>query len=213
MKLLLILMLIPLALVQTRTGQGDSSDLEIIQFEFKEKMVDAEFSRRMVSERPPVLNPNPNNPPTGASQTSDQATDRFRKSLPSPEHKIKVYSFQMQMKNGTSRSITKFAWAYHPDDSSSDPQNVSDQQFLCNVRIEPGDIRIVKVISPIPRQRVVDVSEALRPPDRPKPSLKDMIINKVEFADGTTWQRTNWNPIILSRQGVKKLSQSKCIAL
>jgi hypothetical protein len=104
-------------------------------------------------------------------------------------------------------------WAYHRPQASPDLQDAVDQEYLCNIRIEPGETKLARVLSQIPHSSVVSASNSGTPPAELKPSLKDMVINRVEFSDGKTWQRSNWNPIILSRQGAKKLGKGKCIAL
>ena len=215
MKVLFAVALLSLSTPQTQTAPQNPSGLEIVQFDFREKMVEAnDFPRSMVSNWPPVIKPDPNVKPTGASQTSDESIDRFAKSLPGPPvRRIKVYSFQTQMKNDSSRPVASFVWAYRLPQSSMDVQDAPDQEFLCNVRIEPGETKRIKVISPIPRPRVVNASASGAPPAPQKPSLQDMIINQARFADGTTWQRSDWNAILLTRVGARKLKNGKCLAL
>jgi hypothetical protein len=210
----LALTLLGLAISQTQTVPKDKSGLEVVEFRFKEKFIETEFPRRMVSNRPPVLNPNPNDPPSGTSQMSDAVRDTFRKSLPSPSNRVKIYSFQALMKNDSSRPIISFVWAYRlPQASSTNQHDASDQEYLCNVRIEPGETKVIKVRSPIPRHKVVDATAAGTPPASHQPSINDMIINRVRFADDSTWQRPAWNPVIVSRLGARKLDKGKCVAL
>jgi hypothetical protein len=125
-----------------------------------------------------------------------------------------VYDFRAKIKNDRSRAVTSFVWAYRLPQSSTDPQDAPDQEYLCNVRIEPGETKRIKVVSPIPRTRVVNASASGTPPASQQPSLQDTIINQVKFGDGDTWQRSDWNgTILLTRAAVRKLGKGKCIAL
>jgi hypothetical protein len=117
------------------------------------------------------------------------------------------------MKNVSSQLVTGFVRAYHLPKFSPGTQDISDKQYLCNVRIETGETKLVNVVSPIPRFKVIDASAVSRPPAPHEPTLKDMIINQIQFADNDKWQRADWNSVILSRQGARKLVKGKCIAL
>jgi hypothetical protein len=46
-----------------------------------------------------------------------------------------------------------------------------------------------------------------------KPTIKDVIINQIQFADGTKWERPNWNPLVLATMGARSVGKGKCGAL
>ena len=81
------------------------------------------------------------------------------------------------------------------------------------MKIAEGETKVVTVVSPVRLPRVIDVSTISPPPKPHEPTLKDMIINQIQFADNDKWQRPDWNPVVLSRQGARKLGKGKCIAL
>jgi hypothetical protein len=111
------------------------------------------------------------------------------------------------MKNTTSKPIIKFMGV-----SSAGNLSRRHQQYLCNVKMEAGETKLVKVASPVSHARIVDVSAAGTPTAFHKPAVTDMIINQIQFADNDKWQRSGWNSI-LSRLGAKKVGKGKCIAL
>jgi hypothetical protein len=223
MKTPIALMLLTLALPQTPTNVPDGSGLEIVQFSSKEKLVEPEGSR-MVSNEPPVLNNGTLMlPGVSKNEKAVVATHRDTSQRMSDLFSLGgssgggwgvpglAYAFQAQMRNYSSKPITRFVWAYRP---STITQTMRDQEYLCNVLIEAGDTRRVKVTSPVPMSRVVNASASGPPPARVKPALQDLIINQVQFADGTIWQRSDWiGTIHLTRSGARNLKRGKCIAL
>lgn len=226
MKLLFGFALLTLILQQSQPTVPDRSGLEIVEFTFKQEIVkDERFAPRMVSNEPPVLNPDPNlmrvDRNEHPTRTKREEKERLAKMStvggvahtntpprPLPVDR-NVYVFRATMRNDNSRPITKFVWAYQPK-----VEHVDDIEYLCNVQLKPGESKEVEVISPIPRQTVIDASASGTEPPPITPDLHHMIINQVQFADSTTWQRPDWNKSVLfTRSGIRKLGKGKCMAL
>lgn len=207
MKTLFAFALLALVLPQTPPAPQDASGLKLVQLSSEKKWVElGRVSHGMVSTDPPDIG---RVVTTGRDQTPTQVWNTVVWIS-----KGWVYDFRAEMKNDTSRPVTGFVWAYHLPQSSANLQNAPDLEYLCNVRIEPGETKLIKVRSPISRPRVVDASASGAPPDPHQPSLRDMIINQVRFADDTKWQRPDWNgTILLTRAKAKKVGKGKCIAL
>lgn len=231
MKLLFTLALLSLALPLTEPILQESSGLEVLSLEVKKEIVrEDDWRLSMISTKPPEIRPtlgrgdgDRTDPPNVATlkETRQDTAQRMRdlslvsnKKDESRFRMVPVYVFTVQMKNTTLKSITRFVWAYHlresPSSASTDER--PDQQYLCKVGIAAGETKMVTVTSPVRRPRVVDVS-TLTTPQMHEPTLKDIIINQVQFADDDKWQRADWNPVVLSRQGARKLGKGKCIAL
>jgi hypothetical protein len=234
MKLLFTLVLLSLALPSAEPILQESSGLEVLSLEAKKGIVrENDWRLPMISTKPPEIHPtlgrgdrDRTDPPNVASMKEvrqDMAQRRRDLSLLSNKkdesrfRMVLVYVFKVQMKNTTLKPITSFVWAYHlpesPSDTSTTPDQRPDQQYLCNVRIGEGETKMVTVVSPVRRPRVIDVSTISTPPQLHEPTIKDMIINQIQFADNDKWQRPDWNPVVLSRQGARKLGKGKCIAL
>ena len=233
MKLLFTLALLSLALPSAKLIFQESSGLEVLSLEVKRTTVrENDWRLSMISTKPPVIHPtlgrgdgDRTNPPNVAvlKETRQDTAQRTRELRSVSNQKdetrfrmVPVYVFTVQMKNTTLKPITGFVWAYHlpeASDTSTTPDHRPDQEYLCNVRIAAGESKIVTVASPVRRPRVVDVSTISAPPQPHEPTLKDMIINQIQFADNDKWQRPDWNSVVLSRQGATKLGKGKCIAL
>ena len=233
MKLLSTLAFLSLALPSAVPLLQQSSGLEVLSLEVKRTTVrEDDWRLSMISTKPPEIHPtlgrgdrDRTDPPNIASlkETRQDTAQRTRdlsvvsnKKDESRFRMVPVYVFTVQMKNTTRKAITGFVWAYHlpeSSDTSTTPDHRPDQEYLCNVSIPAGETKMVTVASPVRRPRVIDVSTISAPPQMHEPTLQDMIINQIQFADNDKWQRPDWNPVVLSRQGARKLGKGKCIAL
>jgi hypothetical protein len=226
MKILLTIALVSLTLSQTPGYPQDRSGLEVLSLQVKEKLKRFdEYHSSMVSQKPPVIKPDPaanrgNDPNQREFQriekdTTDRQTDlrsieNVKREDPYRPLTVPYYDSVASIRNNNSKSVTRFVWAYR---ASPALQYTQDEAFLCQVGIKPGETKSIRVWAQKPRQKIVDVSATNANPVPEKPSLQDVIINQVQFADGTTWQRPNWNPAVLTRPGARALGRGKCIAL
>lgn len=119
---------------------------------------------------------------------------------------IPLYESRAEVKNNSETPIVEFIFAYR---ASKVLQFTSDQEILCKVNLKPEEMKKITALSYAPAPKVVDISSELKGKP-PKPTLDDVIINRVEFADGTTWQRRDWNPMRLAGPAVKAISKGKC---
>ena len=210
MKPLFALALLSLNLVAQTTTNSATSGLQIVEITFTKKFVREEgLSGGVVSHDPPVLDdstimiPRPRSgKPTIANKNQKAAISGRR---------VGAYDFHAQIKNDGVKPITGFVWVYTIPPLGATQETVA-QEYLCRVRIEPGETKAIKVRSPIPQPRTVDISDATKPPAEHQPVLSDMSVNQIEFADGTLWRRDNWNPVVLTRLGARRLAKGKCIA-
>lgn len=223
MKTFLIVALLSLPLTQTPTPPTPLG-LEVVSLNVKEKVVNPQVDLLAESDLPDnVTRPNPNiGKPTNRAESESDRLERQTNLRVQNMHaieaakkegggdrpsKVKLYEGEADIKNGSAKAITRFVWAYR---ASPELQLNNDQEFLCDTRLEPGQIKRVKVISEYPNQKVVKLSPAGAPALPVKPTVKDVIINEIEFADGTKWERPNWNPLILATIGARNVSKGKC---
>jgi hypothetical protein len=223
METLLILTLLSLVLIQTPGDSQNQSGLEVLSLNVKAQVFSTQLD--LDSGEPPdsVTRPNPNaNRPTDRTETESARLERQTNQRIQNMHTlenlkrdpsqhpsiIKVYESEAEMRNNSAKTITGFVWAYQ---ASPALQYTEDQEFVCAVKVTAGERKRVKVISIYPNQKIVSVSGTGAVSKPVKPTLKDVLINQVEFADGTSWKRPNWDPVVLLRLGAAKLGKGKCV--
>ena len=120
----------------------------------------------------------------GRSAAMEKAVQQARSSKPnSPDR----YSYVARLHNGGSKQIEIVFWEYQfitPEPNSS----TTRRQFLCGVKIKRDKDVDVQGFSLLGPMSVVDASAKSHDQIEEK-----VIINRIEFADGTIWQRRDWN--------------------
>jgi hypothetical protein len=118
-----------------------------------------------------------------------------------------LYFYRLEIKNASTKAVKNFAWAYQPGESP-DP---SDRQFFCVVKAKSNESKTFELFSPLGPSRVIDASKA---GDKSEKDSRDkVIINRIEYVDGSVWQRPLWNPATFSGDATTKVASGKCIGL
>jgi hypothetical protein len=125
----------------------------------------------------------------------------------------KIFLFELQIKNLDEKPVKSFIWEYRLSRESSPPDS-SGRRFLCVEKIKAGDSKTLKIISYLPPVNVIDASAASEKAG--KNPAAAVIINRVEYADGTVWKRPDWDDSkykLDSPRLIEKLKSSDCTVL
>ena len=112
-----------------------------------------------------------------------------------------------EVKNASTKVVKSFSWEYQ----LSDKPDSLDRQFYCSIKAKPSESKDLELFSPLAPSRVVDASKAGQKPA--KSSDAKVIINKIEYTDGSVWQRQGWNPKTFADDAIQKVAAGKCIGL
>jgi hypothetical protein len=204
-----ILPLLPFLLVVGSFGQNvatsdDGSQVLVIRFRWTKSSLTVEQADSAIIPAPSaMIPPNRNfernrrvNSSPGErdlnADTLDGRSAALEKSIqasraPKP---INGFSFLTKIKNNSAKVIEVMFWEYQFHDPV-DPASVSRRQFLCGVNIKPGKEKDLEGFSLLGPADVISV-ESLGTKNRPDFQEK-AVINRVEYADGSVWQRKGWN--------------------
>ncbi|HYX30893.1 MAG TPA: hypothetical protein VE863_20310 [Pyrinomonadaceae bacterium] len=121
----------------------------------------------------------------GRSAAMEKAVQQARNTKPESPDK---YSYVMRIHNGGSKPIDVVFWEYQF--VTAQPNSFTTRrQFLCGVKIKrdkDADLQGFSLLGPTP---VVNASG-----NRSSDQIQErVIINRIEFTDGTIWQRRDWN--------------------
>lgn len=118
-----------------------------------------------------------------------------------------IYFYKIQVQNTGAKAVKSFAWEYRPT-NEPDPSN---RQFYCVINAKTNEKKDFDLYSPYAPSRVVDASN---PDDKPNAERKDkIIINKIEYMDGTVWKREGWNLKTFPVEDTNKVGAGKCIGI
>lgn len=96
------------------------------------------------------------------------------------------YEYRVKVKNVGSKKVTSLVWEYHVVDSPV--AAASRRLFQCAEELKPGESKRLHAFTPLAPVTVVSADGA---GDAPK---AEVVINRIEYADGSAWQRAGWEP-------------------
>lgn len=117
-----------------------------------------------------------------------------QRSLPVPPRSTQVvfgrdavrYSYEIKVANNGTKRITKLVWDYVVFDRDTQ-KRVGNHKFTSEVNIDPGARKKLTGYSTSSPATVVDVSKSGT--EEPDQYTERVIINRIEYSDGTVWQR------------------------
>ncbi len=100
------------------------------------------------------------------------------------------FAYLVRVQNVSKKVIEFLFWEYQFIDPSN-PANVTHRQFLCGVNIKPNKEKELQVFSLLGPSEVISVGSLANASDNV--FQEKVLINRVEYADGSIWQRKAWN--------------------
>lgn len=134
------------------------------------------------------LIPDPNEQTVdGRSAAIDKAVQQARSNTPRP---VNGFEYQARIQNAANKNIEIVFWEYQFIDPAN-PASVTRRQFLCGVKIKPNKESELKAFSLLGPS---DVINAASTPSQSESRLREKaVINRLEFSDGSIWQRGDWS--------------------
>ena len=101
-----------------------------------------------------------------------------------------IYVYKVKLQNISAKTIKNLYWEYQVIESAN-PQNLSARQFFCATQIRAEQQRSFEVFSFIPPTTAVISAQTLGKEDK-KAFEEKAVINRIEYKDGSVWQRPDW---------------------
>jgi len=205
--LLLLALLFPLALcARSGAAQTDGTTLAVVGSKYVKTRYTVERADSAATAPAPAMTAaNRNfernrraNDPAGVrdpnADTLDGRSAAMEKNIQearAPKRKeVEGYEYRVKFRNGGAAAVEVLFWEYQFTEASN-PSNVARRQFLCGVAIKPGKEKEVVSFSVSGPSNVVSAGSLA---NESGPSYAEkVIINRIEYADGTIWQRKDWN--------------------
>lgn len=210
MKSLLLLPLLAMFALPVQDGAvpGDNSSVAVLSFKWVKTRHTVELPDNSATTVPAanVMVPsNKNfrrnvriNDPAGARDPNADSVDAraadleksVQESRKAPPKRLDGYEYRAKIQNASKKVIEIVFFEYQFTESSA-PENTTRRQFLCGVNVKPGKEKELLAFSLSGPSDVVSV-ESL---GNKAGNLfqEKVLINRVEYADGSIWQRKDWN--------------------
>jgi hypothetical protein len=208
MKILLLLSLLPSLLIpfQGPTITADGSQLTVTTFKWTRarRVIEAPAAegnapaRAMIPQNRIFARNQRVNDPAGArdpnADTLDGRSAALEKSVAesrAPQsQRMDGYAYRIKVQNVATKAIEIVFWEYQFHDPAN-PELVARRQFLCAVDISAGKGKELEGFSLSGPSDVVDVKTLAS--TSPNPFKENVLINRVEYTDGSMWQRKGWS--------------------
>jgi len=100
------------------------------------------------------------------------------------------YACRVKVQNSSARVVEILFWEYQFVDAAN-PSILARRQFLCGVNMKPDSKKELQAFSLSGPSDVVSVAALAK--NSGNAFQEKVIINRVEYSDGTIWQRKDWN--------------------
>ena len=122
----------------------------------------------------------------GRSAELDRITAEARQTKPQTDG----FTYQTKVQNNSAKPVAVVFWEYQFREKGN-PAILSRRQFVCLAKVKPAKTRDFEIFTLAAPSSVVNVKTLSK---KSEPTFDEaVIINRVEFEDGSTWQRKDWN--------------------
>ena len=205
------ILLLPLLLMFVFPGQKpptsqEASSLDVLSFKWSrtrrtfEKLdpINAPLTPEMIPANKNYQRNVRVNDPMGAKDPNEDTIDGRSAALEknvqaarTPESKpMDGFAYLVRVRNTSPKTVDILFWEYQFTDPSN-PATVTRRQFLCGVNIKPSKEKDVQAFSLSGPSDVVSVGSLAN--NSGDVYQGKVLINRVEYADGSIWQRKDWN--------------------
>ena len=119
---------------------------------------------------------------------------------------VDMYRYVVGFKNVGTKTTKVIFWDYQFAEPA-DPENPTHRQFRCNVKIKPDSNKNLEAFSVRPPVRVVNAQS------QGKALEQKVVITRVEYSDGSSWQRSDWTQPAAPSSDDKQSWRTPCIAI
>jgi len=121
----------------------------------------------------------------GRSAELDRIVQASREAKP-----VDGFSYQVRLQNASPKLTQTIFWEYQFTESAN-PTNVARRRFVCTVKIKPQKDKDLQVFSMSGPSNVINVKSLSK--GSGNQFQEAVVIDRVEYTDGSFWQRKDWN--------------------
>lgn len=199
--LLFCAMLITHVLGLPQSTTTDGNEITVVSFKwFKTQRTDTARPASSGATRE-VIQANKNfdrngriNDPAGKLDPNEGTLDNRRDALDraneaarnTPPKGADAFAYVAKIHNGSNQTVETVFWEYRFTDAA-DAANATRRQFVCRASLKPNKDKELQAIS------LSGSADTVSAMNNGHPLQEKAVINRVEFAGGTNWQRSDWD--------------------
>jgi hypothetical protein len=145
------------------------------------------FERNARVNDPPEARDPTTETPDGRAAIIEKNVQESRRPALKP---VDGFAYRVKVRNDGPKAVEVIFWEYRSAEAAN-PAAAARRQFLCGAQIKPGRDKELQIFSTAAPAAVVSAGGTT---DKPGELPADaVVINRVEYADGTIWQRAGWS--------------------
>jgi len=202
LKPLLILVLLAFALpLQQQTVEREDPDLLVVKFSWAKEKQKISVIRGAQNPGGPITTPIPDARDHDSRINDIRSMENKAAKSAAQAPPLPSYQLRLELKNTGTNVVKSLAWQYRP---TAGPEDYEPRNYLCALEIKPKEKKLLEFWTPYAPVKVISVDERSN-------ALKDgeVIINKIEYTDGSVWTKRGWN-YRLPANASNKLAQGTC---
>ena len=217
-----ILFLLPLVFltppVQDPPPAEESSPLAVVSFKWFKDRQSPENVSPSVGPAPAMISANKNferqrriNQSAGERDPNQDTIDGRAAALEkavqdarAPEP-INGFAYQVKLRNVAEKQTELIYWEYQFKETAN-PTNIARRKFVCKTRIKPEKDKEISVFSLLGPSDVISVKSLAK--GSGQQFEETVVVNRVEYSDGTSWQRKDWEAGLSLSGGNKSRGQN-----
>jgi hypothetical protein len=103
---------------------------------------------------------------------------------------VEGYDYRVKVQNAGAKAIEVLFWEYQFEETAN-PSNLTRRQFLCGVQLKGGKEKELQAFGASGPSAAISAESLAR--GAANPYGERVVINRIEYADGSIWQRKDWN--------------------
>ena len=210
MKLLLILTTMVLLIPVQQTVEREEADLTVVKFSWSRFRPNNDLIHSVADPGPSMNEPVSIKPPSSKNEPAELRNKRElqerRAELANAEQNAKTparqqdyYLMRLEVKNTGENTIKSMIWEFQP---AVLPPDYELKQYICKVKAKPNESKTFELLSPYSPVKVVSADK--------KAQEGKVVINRIEYADGSVWKRKGWS-VLIPAELTDQMENGKCV--
>ena len=212
MKLLLLtglILLFPLQQQTPQTVEREESDLTVVKFNWSKYRPNSDLISNdpgpMLNEPVSLKQPERRNEHPAAANRRD--IQERRAALKNAEQnganttprRQDYYMMRLEVKNVGQSTTKSIVWEFQPTVATPDYEI---KQYICKIKAKPNESKSFELMTPAAPVKVVSADK--------KSQEGKVVINRIEYADGTVWKRKGWS-VLIPAEMTDHIGNGKCV--
>lgn len=211
MKLLFLTGLILLIPLQQTPIDREEADLTVVKFSWSRYRQNSDLIHGAddpgpsMNEPVSLKQPERKNEPAEVKNRRDIQERRVdlmnaeRNASSSSPRRQDYYVMRLEVKNVGQNTTKSIVWEFQPTVQTPDYEA---KQYICKMKAKPNENKVFELMTPTAPVKVVSADK--------KAQEGKVVINRIEYADGSVWKRKGWS-VLIPAELTDQMANGKCV--